>query len=531
MDNNSAPESFTPSFFILILQSNKGSLNIYQQKNRWKLWLGISAFVIVVATLIYSNYLVNKIAKQEQAKVRLWAEAVANRAKLVHKTDSIFKIFEVEDRKNIELWAEANKFIAQDEGGGDIYWPTKILSNNTIIPVIITNEKDEILFYNNFPADKLKDSTFLDSQLVKFKAKNKPLDVSYKVFGLVMNQYLYYDDSYIYSELKTTIDDLVKSFISETVINSASVPVIITNEAKDSLIAYGNIEELNLGPNPSSKLLIEKMKGHNVLTVELSKGNTNYIYYMNSYVIRLLQYFPFIFLAIISVFLIVSYLLFSVARRSEQNQVWVGMSKETAHQLGTPLSSLLGWVEILKLKNADPEAITEIEKDIARLQVVTERFSKIGSNPELKPEDINEVLTNIIEYMKLRTSGKITYEYNFSIQEKTILPLNRPLFEWVLENLFRNAIDSISGHGKITIDIHLQNNEFCVIDVSDTGKGIPKNQHKMIFRPGYTTKKRGWGLGLSLTKRIVDEYHKGKIFVKQSEVGKGTTFRILLKLK
>lgn len=506
-------------------------MNIYQQKNRWKLWLGISAFVIVVGTLIYSNYLVNKISKQEQEKVKLWAEAVANRAKLVHKTDSIFKIFEVEDRKNIGLWAEANRFIAQDEGGGDIYWPTKILSNNTIIPVIITNEKDEILFYNNFPQEKLKDTTFLPAQLAKFKGKNKPLDVSYKVFGIVMTQNLYYDDSYIYSELKMTIDDLVKSFISETVINSASVPVIITNEKKDSVIAYGNIEELNLGPNTSSEELIGKMKNHNVLTVELSKGNTNYIFYMNSYVIRLLQYFPYIFLAIIGTFLLVAYLLFSIARRSEQNQVWVGMSKETAHQLGTPLSSLLGWIEILKLKNVDPEAIAEMEKDIARLQIVTERFSKIGSTPELKLEDMNDVLSNIIAYMKLRTSSKITYEYLNHVTDSLMLPLNRPLFEWVLENLFRNAVDSITGAGQIVIEVNLQNDQFCIIDVTDTGKGIPKNQYKMIFRPGYTTKKRGWGLGLSLTKRIVEEYHKGKIFVKQSEPNKGTTFRIVLKLK
>jgi len=489
------------------------------------------ALVIVASTLVYSYYLVNKIAKQEQAKVRLWAEAVTNRAKLVHKTDSIFKIFEVEDRKNIELWAEANKFIAQDEGGGDIYWPTKILSNNTIIPVIITNEKDEITFYNNFPEEKSKDTVYLREQLKKFKEKNKPIDVSYKVFGIVMTQNLYYDDSYIYSELKTTIDDLVRSFISETVINSASVPVIITNENKDSVIAYGNIDELNMGVNPSQNALLEKMKGHNVIEVELSKGNTNYVFYMNSYVLRLLKYFPFIFLAIIAIFLMISYLLFSTSRRSEQNQVWVGMSKETAHQLGTPITSLLGWVEILKLKNVEPEAIAEIEKDIFRLQVVSERFSKIGSTPELKDESADRVLTGIIEYMKLRTTSKIQYEYKNSLNNEVILPMNKPLFEWVLENLFRNAIDSITGPGKITVEVNLQGDEYCIIDVTDTGKGIAKNQQKIIFRPGYTTKKRGWGLGLSLTKRIVEEYHKGKIFVKQSETGKGTTFRIMLRLK
>ncbi len=505
-------------------------MNIYQQKNRWKLWLGISALVIVIGTLIYSNYLVNKIAKQEQEKVKLWAEAVANRAKLVHKTDSIFKIFEVDDRKNIELWAEASKYIAQADIDGDFYWASRIISNNKTIPVIITDENGKIQFVNNVPEDKMKDTTYLYSLLQKFKEKNPPVDVSYNTLGVNKTQFLYYDDSYIYSELKITIDDLVKSFISETVINSASVPVIITNETKDSVIAYGNIEELGLGPEINSKDLIDEMKGHNMLKVELSKGNTNYIYYMNSYVLRLLRYFPFIFLAIIGIFLVISYLLFSTSRRSEQNQVWVGMSKETAHQLGTPLSSLLGWVEILKLKNVEPEAISEIEKDIARLQIVTERFSKIGSTPELKSENIDEVLSSIIAYMKLRTSGKITYEYQNRLKEQTLLPLNRPLFEWVLENLLRNAIDAIAGAGAITIEISLQS-EYCVIDISDTGKGIPKNQHKMIFRPGYTTKKRGWGLGLSLTKRIVDEYHRGKIFVKQSELGKGTTFRIMLRTR
>jgi two-component system, sporulation sensor kinase D len=506
-------------------------LNIYQQKNRWKLWLGITALIIVVATLIYSNYLVNKIAKQEQAKVRLWADAIANKAKLVHKMDSIFTIFEKEDRKNIELWAQANTFIAQAENLADIEWPLKILSNNTTIPVIITNEKDEITFYNNFPEEKMKDTVFLKEQLAKFKLKNVPVDVSYVVLGTSMKQSLYYDDSYIYSELKMTIDDLVKSFISETVINSASVPVIITNEKKDSLIAYGNIEDLGLDYNTPDSLLIEKMKGHNVIPVELSKGNTNYVFYMNSYVLRLLRYFPFIFLAIITIFLVISYLLFSTSRRSEQNQVWVGMSKETAHQLGTPISSLLGWVEILKLKNVEPEAIAEIEKDVFRLQTVSERFSKIGSTPELKGENIDEVLSGIIEYMKLRTSSKIQYQYKNMLQTDLTIPLNRPLFEWVLENLFRNAIDSITGPGKIGVELSLYNDMYCAIEVSDTGKGIPKNQHKLIFRPGYTTKKRGWGLGLSLTKRIVDEYHKGKITVKQSELGKGTTFRILLKLR
>jgi len=490
--------------------------------------LGLAAALIVGATLVYTQYLVQRIAREEQEKVALWAQAIQNRAQLVNKTDSIFKIFEAEDRKNISLWADANKFIAEYEGDGDIYFPTKILSNNTTIPVIIANEKNEILFFNNFPKEKETDTTWLYQQLLLFKQKNPPIDVSYRVLGKTIRQYLYYDDSYIFRELKNTIQDLVESFISETVINSASVPVIITNESQDSVISYGNIEEIGFSDRFDHSSLIAAMKGYNVLEVELVKGKKNFIFYRDSYVLNLLKYFPFIFLAIIAAFLLIAYLLFSTARRSEQNQVWVGMSKETAHQLGTPLTSLIGWVELLKTRNVDSEALNEIEKDIQRLQTVTERFSKIGSTPELNEEDLNEVLISFIDYMKKRTSSKIIYEYRYELPADETVPLNRPLFEWVMENIIRNAIDAIQPPGRITIEVS-DAGKFVAIDITDTGKGIAKNQFKTIFRPGYTTKKRGWGLGLSLTKRIIENYHKGKIFVKQSEPGSGTVFRILLK--
>lgn len=505
-------------------------MNIYQTKNRWKLFLGIGAFIIAIAMLVFSNYLVNKIAKEEEDRVRIWAEAIGNRAKLVHKTDSIFKIFEIEDKKNINLWAEANKYIATSEGNAELYWPTRILSNNTTIPIIITDEHDEILLFNNFPKDKSNDTSFLNQKLREFKAKKEPLDLSYKVYGITMRQYLYYDDSYIYSELKTTIDDLVQSFISETVINSASVPVIITNEEQDSVIASGNLQDIGISYDLGDEILIDKMKSQNKIEVELNKGNKNYIYYMNSNVIQLLKIFPFIFLGIIAAFLFIAYLFFSTSRRNEQNQVWVGMSKETAHQLGTPLTSLLGWLEYLKSQNVSEEAIAEIEKDINRLQIVAERFSKIGSTPELHSEDIHLVLQESIHYMQLRTSSKIVYNYNYYPEEYVSVKINKPLFEWVIENLFRNAIDAINGKGEINVDVTIQNQKWCIIDITDSGKGVPKNQFKMIFRPGFTTKKRGWGLGLSLTKRIIEEYHNGKIFVKWSEVNKGTTFRIMLKL-
>jgi signal transduction histidine kinase len=227
--------------------------------------------------------------------------------------------------------------------------------------------------------------------------------------------------------------------------------------------------------------------------------------------------------------MLVAYVLFNFSRRAEQNQVWVGMSKETAHQLGTPLSSLMAWMEILRLKGIDEDTLSEIGKDIKRLEVITERFSKIGSIPELSLHSLEEVLTESIAYMRLRASKKITITLqNLTENKETIIVnLNVPLFDWVIENLFRNAIDAMEGPGSLEVT-YLLKGKWIQIDVIDTGKGIPKSMLKTVFEPGYTSKKRGWGLGLSLTKRIIENYHKGKIFVRRSELGKGTTFRILL---
>lgn len=507
-------------------------MHIYDLKRRWKLWLGVAALIIIVTTLIYTNYLLRRIEREERKKVELWAEAIVNRAKLVNKTDSIFKVFEIEDRKNISFWAEASKYIAVYEGNCDIAFPTKVVTNNTTIPLIIANDKDQVTFYNNFSipnaANAEDTARYLQERLEMMKGKHPPVDISYNVYGIQIKQTLYYDDSFLYSELKSTIDNLAKSFISETVNNAASVPVIITNAEQDSVLATGNIDELGFDSIYDSARLIDVMKGSNMIEVELSQGTKNFIFYKDSYIISLLRYFPFVFLGIVAAFLLVSYLLFSTARRSEQNQVWVGMSKETAHQLGTPLSSLIGWVELLKSRGVDGEAISEIEKDIQRLQVVTERFSKIGSTPELKSGDLYRFLEDSIDYMRRRASSKISFEFRYDMPDKIQVPMNRPLLEWVLENLFRNSIDAITGPGTIQVEVS-DHGRYVAIDITDTGKGIPRGEFKTIFRPGFTTKKRGWGLGLSLTKRIVQEYHRGKIFVKWSEVGKGTTIRVMLR--
>lgn len=503
-------------------------MDIYKQKQRWKIWLALTGLVIVAATMIYSNYIINRIAQEERTKVKLWAEAIQKRAELVSRTAEIFRNFEKEDRQNISLWAEATVYVATEEFG-DLQWALKILSNNTTIPVFITDANKRILFSKNFPDSLTSDTTYMRSRLEGMSNKYPPLDVSYKLGDSLIKQYLYYDDTKIYSDLKETIEDLVESFISETVINSASVPVVFTNQNQDSVISSGNIDDLKLREGFTDQELISAVRGQNEpIVVDLGNGRKNFIFYRDSYIISLLKYFPFILLAIVSGFLLVAYLLFSTARRSEQNQVWVGLSKETAHQLGTPITSLMGWVEILKLRDMDQEVVDEIGKDIWRLQTVTERFSKIGSQPELKEEDLYTVLSSIMQYMEKRASHKIKFEFHYNLPERVSIPMNKPLFEWVIENLTRNSIDAINGPGSIIFEVS-DGGKYIIIDVTDSGKGIPKNRFKEVFRPGYTTKKRGWGLGLSLTRRIIKEYHKGKIFVKQSEPGKGTTFRILMR--
>jgi len=271
------------------------------------------------------------------------------------------------------------------------------------------------------------------------------------------------------------------------------------------------------------------MKAHcKPIKIILSDKLTQYVYYEDSIILTQLTYYPYIQLAVIFLFILVAYIAFSASRRAEQNQVWVGMAKETAHQLGTPISSLMAWIELLKLQKIDKEILVEVTKDIKRLEIVTERFSKIGSDTPLVPVNIVEILNNAINYMQSRTSSKIKFIRNFSDFNELMVPLNPALFEWVIENLCKNAIDAMEGSGTIEVSLYDQM-QIIFIDFKDTGRGIPKSKYKTVFQPGFTTKKRGWGLGLSLSKRIIEVYHNGKIFVKSSEMNIGTTFRITLK--
>jgi signal transduction histidine kinase len=317
-------------------------------------------------------------------------------------------------------------------------------------------------------------------------------------------------------------------FLSSIIENNNTVPVILT-DGSDSIISARNFDSVKMNDVRFLKMELTRMKEKNKpIVIAFGDGQINLIYYRESIILRKLTYYPYVQLSIIILFIIVSYMAFSSSRKAEQNQVWVGMSKETAHQLGTPTSSLAGWIEILQLKHPEISITEELSRDLARLEKVAERFSKIGSRPDMQQENIITVMTQTIDYLKSRTSSKVVIKTDSGSLNELLIPINSALFSWVIENVCKNAVDAITGEGEIYIRIS-ENEQAAIIDINDNGKGIPKSAYKKIFKPGYTTKKTGWGLGLSLAKRIIEEYHDGKIFVRHSEVGKGSSIRIVMK--
>lgn len=324
------------------------------------------------------------------------------------------------------------------------------------------------------------------------------------------------------------LNDEYSDFIFNIIEQNENIPVIIVDD-RDHYISARNFNEPKININEYYKKQIQRLRNINPpIEIKLDENTSQYIYYGNSNLLTLLEYFPYIQLSTIALFLILVIWALSTNKRAEQDKLWAGLSKETAHQLGTPISSLMAWNEILKTKIGENDMIvSEIEKDVDRLHTITERFSKIGSVPELSPQNIGEITAKSVEYMLNRTSKKIIFSIEDTTTNNNCL-ICTPLFEWVIENLCKNAIDAMEGKDG-TIDFELLNlEEKLIIEITDSGRGIERNKFKSIFEPGYTTKQRGWGLGLSLAKRIIEEYHNGKIFVKSSELGLGTTFRIEL---
>ncbi len=310
---------------------------------------------------------------------------------------------------------------------------------------------------------------------------------------------------------------------------NSSSPMILTN-SENKIINSNNIEEEIQADSLALFNLLKKLKTENEpIKMDLSEDSYQLLYYGNSSLLNKLKYYPIALLLIIILFGAVVYNFYRATKMATQNKLWAGMAKETAHQIGTPLSSLIGWLELLKMENVEESTLLEIQKDINRLQTITERFSKIGSEPILEKRDFIEETLNSIEYLKSRTSKQVVFTINVP-KEPIYIELNEALHSWTIENLVKNAIDAMKGRGKLDITIEESNN-IVKLRIKDSGKGIPKNQFNKVFEPGFTTKKRGWGLGLSLTKRIVQEYHKGRIKVAQSEIGKGTTMQLTFKVK
>jgi two-component system, sporulation sensor kinase E len=332
--------------------------------------------------------------------------------------------------------------------------------------------------------------------------------------------------------ISSDLSDNLSFLIQEIITANNNIPVILTDYKKMPT----TFRNLSIGDGFANKENmsflkeeIESMTDHAPIEVDFGGGKPNYIFYKDSDLLTQLRFYPYVQLTIIGMFVFLAYMAFNYSRVSEQNRVWIGLAKETAHQLGTPLSSLMAWSEYFRSDdNVSNEIVDELDKDIKRLEMITSRFSNIGSIPVLKDENVFQVIHNTISYLEKRVSSKVKFAIH-SANKNLTAKLNPPLFEWVIENLSKNAVDAIGASaGNININIIAGADKRVFIDISDTGKGISKANMKKVFQPGFTTRQRGWGLGLTLVQRIVENYHEGKIYIRSSEVGKGTTFRIVL---
>lgn len=500
-------------------------MKLYSKKQRWKKVLLLSGIGIIGIIFWLTSLLVSNVKSSELEKIRLWSEAIKKKAELVRLTNLAFEELAQNETKNVYLWARATKEFQKSLN--DFGLALEIIQNNDNIPLILTNNLGQYISHKNFKfLDSLSEGQFqnaIDSIISNWALQNKPIEFNYYEDRV---QKIHYSNSSKYFKLQNQRDSLLNSFSIEIMNNIAQLPVVFWSKNGDSLIASNVINQ-----QMDSLLIsntINEMEQNNI-PVEIYLGNNHkgLIYYSNSKILFQLQFFPLFTLLIIALFLLVSYLSFSSFRRSEQNQVWAGMAKETAHQLGTPLSSLHGWITLMKEEgDLSSEALVEMEKDIQRLSVVSDRFSKIGSSVETPKTNIIDFFNNYLEYMRKRIPKTVDLITEFN-DEKVYVNINAPLFSWVIENLIKNSADALGGKGKILLSLEKTSTEI-ILKIKDNGKGIPLAIQKTIFQPGYTTKERGWGLGLSLARRIVEGHHNGKIYIITSKESEGTTIGINL---
>lgn len=518
-------------------------MNLYSNKQKWKIVLLVVALIMVVLSLWVSNSVVQRVSDRERLRAKQWADAIKKKAELVEFTDRAFNQLRDYERRKIQLYLDATHEISKpipENAIPDYNFPLSIINDNKDIPVVLVDDQNVVSGYINLDFDTASLRTlyptaskraithhFEDSLLKMTRSWSKdhtPFRIEV-VEGLTMTYF--YTDSRRTVQLERERDSLIGAFNQELISDSRLVPVVFIQKETDSLIS-SNLPAKQIDSKHLRETIRKLSLINDPILISFDEGHTNLLYYDDSEELRQLQYYPYIQFLIIGLFILIGYLLFNTFRKAEQNQVWAGMAKETAHQLGTPLSSLMAWVQLLEAQEIDPSIVAEMQKDIERLDTVSQRFSKIGSDAQLKPIDIRETVQRVMDYLRPRISQKVSMDLILQ-PEPIIVNHNPPLMEWVMENIIKNAVDAMESTGAIMVDVHTAP-EWVHIDISDTGKGLSPKQFKTIFQPGYTTKKRGWGLGLSLVRRIVREYHKGKVFVLRSEPGKGTTFRISLPL-
>jgi K+-sensing histidine kinase KdpD len=412
-------------------------MNIYSNKQRWKLVLSLLAIIISVASLFITSRLVKELKNEE--------------------------------RKKIETWAQATKQLVSASSQGDFSLAIKVVSENTNIPVILVDECDSILETRN----------------IKFFTKND---------SLILNDY----KKIKFGAIKNSNDSLIITKAKKL-------------QNKYRLFLISSLKDMRDGDDKPIEI--------NFI------GDKQWIYYSDSELLNNLRYYPIYQLFFITIFILIGYMVFSSARKSEQNQVWAGMAKETAHQIATPLSSLMAWIELIKSKDNN-DMVFEMKKDLNRLETIADRFSKIGSKPKLEQYDIVEIIDKSVKYLKSRLSENTEFLVQ-KIETPLFAKVNKTLLEWVIENICKNAVDAMQGKGKINISFIERKNEIEII-IKDTGKGIDRMMFNDVFKPGVTTKTRGWGLGLSLSKRIIKDYHKGKLYIVESTIKEGTSFAISL---
>ncbi len=516
-------------------------MKLYSNKQKWKIALLFVALFLVAASLYISNRIVTKVALKERNRVTQWADAIKKRAELVRLTNNSFDELRKKELGEMQLWIDATKEISKKtplntQRSYDL--PLKIINGNKNIPVIVLDQDDNVSTYINlgftkeeikkkYPSkDSLQIERLFSDSLVKLAKSWEKVNPSFtiEVYDNMFMSY-FYNNSRRITKLETERDSLINAFNNELIDNVELVPVVLTDSTKEKVIA-SNFSKEKIDSTHLKKTLNYLARANKPIKINFSKEEMSYVFYDTSYELMQLKYFPYIQFLIIGLFILISYLVFSTFRKAEQNKVWAGMAKETAHQLGTPISSLMAWTQLLESTKGAEDIAKEMNKDVERLSQVTERFSKIGASTQLKSVDIIQTTKHCLDYLTTRFPEKVSLDFT-SDKDEIIVEHNASLMEWVIENICKNAIDAMEGEGQIDVKISLQNKQIN-IDIADNGKGMTPSQQRSVFEPGFTTKKRGWGLGLPLAKRIVHEYHKGKLKVLHSEIGKGTTFRIVL---